>query len=64
MLDAALDRLTRLSPRAKREALRAVLVTIRHDETIEVEEIELFRAIAATLDCPVPPIAAGTVKAA
>lgn len=58
MLDAAIDRLAKLAPRIKREVLRAVLVTIRHDETIEVEEIELFRAIAAALDCPVPPIAA------
>jgi len=53
-LDAALERLERLAPRAKRRVLEAVLATIRHDHRIGNEELELFRAIAATLGCPVP----------
>jgi len=56
-LDAALARLARLAPRHKKSVLAAVLVTIRHDRRIGVEEIELFRAIAATLGCPLPPTA-------
>jgi hypothetical protein len=32
-----------------------VLATIRHDRVLDVDEIELFRAIAATLGTPVPP---------
>jgi len=35
-----------------------VLACIRHDHHIELAEHELFRAIAATLGCPVPPTAA------
>ena len=54
-LDAALARLARLRPRAKRRALAAVLACIRHDRRLDVTELELFRAIAATLGCPVPP---------
>src|SRR5690606_18514438 len=53
-LDAALARLSRLAPRAKRRVLEAVLATIRHDRRIGTEELELFRAIAATLGCPLP----------
>ncbi|HEX6995544.1 MAG TPA: M48 family metallopeptidase [Gammaproteobacteria bacterium] len=53
-LDAALARLARLAPRAKRRVLEAVLATIRHDRRIGTEELELFRAIAATLGCPLP----------
>jgi len=53
-LDAALQRLARLAPRAKRRVLEAVLATIRHDRRIGTDELELFRAIAATLGCPLP----------
>lgn len=60
-LGAALDRLALLKPAVKRELLRAALVTIRDDENVRAEEIELFRAVAAALECPVPPLAAGPV---
>jgi Zn-dependent protease with chaperone function len=55
-VDPALDRLATGSARHKRAVLAAVLVTVRHDERIRPEEIELFRAVAAALDCPVPPL--------
>jgi tellurite resistance protein len=35
--------------------LRGALATIRADGKVELDEQELFRAIAATLDCPLPP---------
>lgn len=54
-LDAALEQLKRLRPQGKRTVLEAVLATIRHDRRVEIGEVELFRAIAATLGCPVPP---------
>ncbi len=57
-LDAALIRLGDLRPRAKQSVLAAVLACIRHDGHIGIAELELFRAIAATLGCPVPPAAA------
>jgi Zn-dependent protease with chaperone function len=62
-LDRALHRLMSLRPRDKLRILSAVLATIRRDGTIEVEEAELFRAIAATLDCPLPPSGYGTIGA-
>jgi hypothetical protein len=54
-LDDALASLTQMSPNEKLEILRGVLATIRADGKIELDEQELFRAIAATLDCPLPP---------
>jgi hypothetical protein len=54
-LDAALTRLAELGPRAKRRVLESLRVTIEHDSRIETAEVELFRAIAATLNCPSPP---------
>ncbi len=57
-LDASLATLATLRPRAKRAVLAAVLATIRHDRHVAIEEAELFRAIAATLGCPLPPTAA------
>jgi Zn-dependent protease with chaperone function len=54
-LDAALAALASLRPRAKEPLLRALLATIKSDATISTEERELFRLIAATLDCPLPP---------
>jgi Zn-dependent protease with chaperone function len=54
-LDAALLELAALRPNDKQKLLRSVLAAIRSDRKVEVEEAELFRAIAATLDCPLPP---------
>ena len=56
-LDDALIRLAELRPRAKERVLSAILACIRHDRRIDIAELELFRAIAATLGCPVPPAA-------
>jgi len=53
-LDAALNALTAIKPRDKERVLRAVLGTIRADAVVATEERELFRLIAATLDCPLP----------
>jgi Zn-dependent protease with chaperone function len=54
-LDAALRALAPLRPKHKLKILRGVLAVIRADRAVSVEETELFRAIAATLDCPLPP---------
>ncbi|HET8697170.1 MAG TPA: hypothetical protein VFO94_06780, partial [Gammaproteobacteria bacterium] len=54
-LDAALAALGSAKPRDKLRILEAVLATIRADRRIELDEHELFRAIAASLDCPLPP---------
>jgi Zn-dependent protease with chaperone function len=54
-LDEALAALSGLRPNDKLKILRGVLATIRADRKVELDEQELFRAIAATLDCPLPP---------
>jgi hypothetical protein len=54
-LDAALNRLNEGSGQVKKQLLSAALACMMHDCEISVEEVELFRAIAAGLDCPVPP---------
>lgn len=54
-LDAALDKLARSSFYIKKWVLASALVCLMVDREIVVEEVELFRAIADSLDCPVPP---------
>lgn len=54
-LGQALDVLASSPPQLKRKLLVAVRATIEHDRTVEIEEMELFRAIAASLHIPVPP---------
>ena len=43
------------SPLIKRRLLAASLECMMHDRIIKIDEVELFRAIADALDCPVPP---------
>ena len=60
--DMAIDALRQQPARVKRAVLAAVVVTIRHDRRVSIEEAELFRAIAATLDVPAPPLVAGRLR--
>ncbi len=55
-LDRALERLRQLRPLEKPDLLRALAHCIQHDGQITVTEAELLRAIADTLDCPLPPL--------
>jgi hypothetical protein len=54
-VDSALDRLPQASPSAKRNVLLACAQTVAADGQVLYREAELLRAIAAALDCPVPP---------
>jgi hypothetical protein len=54
-LDSALAALLPLRPRDKERVLRGVLATIQADAVTAAPERELFRVIAITLDCPLPP---------
>ena len=54
-LDAALDKINESSFKVKKWVLGSALACLMHDREITVEEVELFRAIADTLGCPVPP---------
>ncbi|MBL9214134.1 MAG: M48 family metallopeptidase [Opitutaceae bacterium] len=56
-LDAALDRLASASLPLKKDLLVAAAHVVGGDGTVSVEEGELYRALAATLDCPMPNLA-------
>jgi hypothetical protein len=54
-VDSALDLLAQASPSVKRNVLLACAQTVAADGQVLYREAELLRAIADTLDCPVPP---------
>jgi hypothetical protein len=54
-LDHALQILAGASAKERRQALLSLAVTMRHDRQTSLAEAELFRVVAATLGCPVPP---------
>jgi Zn-dependent protease with chaperone function/uncharacterized tellurite resistance protein B-like protein len=54
-VDAALDRLCQAVPQIKKNVLNACAQTVAADGLIQEMEAELLRAIADTLDCPIPP---------
>jgi Zn-dependent protease with chaperone function len=56
-VDRALDRLAQAAPQIKKNALEACAQTVAADGLIQELEAELLRAIADTLDCPIPPFA-------
>jgi Zn-dependent protease with chaperone function len=54
-VDAALDRLTQAAPQIKKNVLEAGAHVVAADGVMQEHEAELLRAIADTLDCPMPP---------
>lgn len=56
-LDEAVDILGRSSFAIRSQVVRAAEACITEDERVTVEEAELFRALAVSLGCPVPPVA-------
>ena len=58
-LDGALEKLSTLTPRYKKQVLEACGVCISADKEITPEEGELFRGISDVLDCPMPPLLPG-----
>ena len=57
-LSEALKNACSAVPMVKKEILTAAVVAISHDKIYTVDEVELFRAISESLDCPVPPLVA------
>ncbi len=55
-IDAGLDRMAQASPEVKRSVLKACRETVTHDGVVDLREYELLRAIADTLDAPMPPL--------
>jgi Zn-dependent protease with chaperone function len=62
-LDTALDALAGLTPSGKRTLLSSCAALIEADHMVSVEEAELFRVIADSLGCPVPPLLPGQTLA-
>jgi hypothetical protein len=58
-LDEALSLAASLVPGAKERVLRACAQVIAADRKVAESEAELFRAIADSLGCPVPPLLPG-----
>jgi Zn-dependent protease with chaperone function len=52
----SLERLRHLQPFQKPRVLKACVETAAADGPFRLAEMELVRAIAATLDCPIPPV--------
>jgi Zn-dependent protease with chaperone function len=55
-LNSALDRLAQLKPLEKPRLLKACAIAITADQQITTDEVEIYRAISAIIDCPVPPL--------
>jgi hypothetical protein len=55
-LDAALNRLVQAVSIIKKNLLEASIYVVGADGVIVEAEAELLRAIADTLDCPIPPL--------
>ncbi|MCO1333701.1 M48 family metallopeptidase [Microbulbifer sp. OS29] len=55
-LDKAITIAKLTPPLEKPQLLKAVVITLNLNGLIEAEEIELLRAVADSLDCPMPPI--------
>lgn len=58
-IDNALSRLALATPLLKREFLNACAHVVAADRFVQGREAELLRAIADTLDCPIPPFLSG-----
>lgn len=56
-LDRALARLDALAPLSKQALIEALVVTVAHDRRVNLGELELLRAVCASLHCPLPPLA-------
>ena len=54
-VDVALDRLAQSAPQIKKNVLNVCAQTVAADGVIQELEAELIRAIADSLDCPLPP---------
>jgi Zn-dependent protease with chaperone function len=64
-LDLVFGKLDLLAPTAKSRLLTACVISIWHDQRAMPAEVELLRAFASVMDCPMPPgVAPDTWRAA
>jgi len=55
-VDAALDRVAQAAPSVKKTILTACRQVALHDGILDAPQYELIRAIADSMDCPLPPL--------
>lgn len=60
-MDQALNRLNAARPDIKKSVMTACLACLVYDRKVTIQEAELFRAIGAVLDCPVPLMMASSI---
>jgi hypothetical protein len=58
-LEKSLKQLAQVAARLRQRLVDACAATICADQTVDVEEAELLRAICDMLDCPMPPLLPG-----
>ncbi len=58
-VDRSLRILRTAAPAIKRQVVAAAAATVAYDHMVTVDEGELLRAVADTLDCPMPPFLPG-----
>jgi Zn-dependent protease with chaperone function len=58
-LDAGLERLGRATPALKKKLLMACVACVSHDQWVSLDEFELLRAVADSMDLPIPPVFPG-----
>jgi Zn-dependent protease with chaperone function len=63
VLDKALESLSQASPLFKRRLIMACTASIGTDGLVTISEAEALRAVADSLDCPIPPILPGAFTA-
>lgn len=59
VLGRALDKLVEVNHKLKHDLLRACGIAVAADHEVTVAEAEIMRAIADTLECPMPPVLPG-----
>ena len=63
-LEDCMQHLHRASHAVRKQFLHAAAVLITYDHEITIAESEFFRAVAESLDCPVPVLAVGRIQKA
>lgn len=62
MVDRSLIEIAAAAPQVKKIVLEACVTCIAADGYVTIEESELIRAIADSIDCPLPPFLPGTLN--
>src|SRR5690606_6494996 len=55
-LESAVIHLSNVAPSDKRSLMQALAQAVEHDGFVTVTQAELLRAIADSLNCPLPPL--------